>query len=177
MHAVIARAIHEERKALVRSTVHPSTWYACLLGETRRDDVDLQEPATKIQRSPSTTSEKSARRANLEAGDVPIDAITKLRVEEADHDIKFRTLSWPKATLLLFGEYVCLAILALAWSWSVLGWVLGFFVTFGMAIITWYTSYVLWQWCMLHPEARDICEIAATLFVSSGQSRLAWLMR
>lgn len=47
-----------------------------------------------------------------------------------------------------------------------LGWVLGFFVTFGMALITWYTSYVLWQWCMRHPEARDICDIAATLFVS-----------
>ena len=28
------------------------------------------------------------------------------------------------------------------------------------------TSYVLWQWCMKHPEARDICDIATYLFAS-----------
>lgn len=52
-----------------------------------------------------------------------LDPFTALAIEEEDHDIKYRTLSWQKAALLLFGEYVCLAILALAWSWSVLGWV------------------------------------------------------
>ncbi|WWC87430.1 uncharacterized protein L201_002319 [Kwoniella dendrophila CBS 6074] len=97
---------------------------------------------------------------------VEVDAFTALAIEEQDHDIKYRTLSWQKATLLLFGEYVCLAILALAWSWSVLGWVCGFFITFGLGIVTWYTSYVLWQFCMKHPEARDICDIAAILFPS-----------
>nr|XP_018266024.1 uncharacterized protein I303_02402 [Kwoniella dejecticola CBS 10117]OBR88182.1 hypothetical protein I303_02402 [Kwoniella dejecticola CBS 10117] len=95
---------------------------------------------------------------------VDVDAFTALAIEEQDHDIKYRTLSWQKATLLLFGEYVCLAILALAWSWSVLGWVCGFFITFGLGIVTWYTSYILWQFCMKHPEARDICDIAAILF-------------
>jgi len=65
--------------------------------------------------------------------------------------------------MLLFTEYVCLAILALSWSWSVLGWVAGFFITFGMGIITWCkslslwfmgpaecpdTSYILWKFCM-----------------------------
>ncbi|KAK8846528.1 hypothetical protein IAR55_005614 [Kwoniella newhampshirensis] len=93
-----------------------------------------------------------------------VDPFTALAIEEADHDIKYRTLSWQKAALLLFGEYVCLAILALAWSWSVLGWVCGFFITFGLGIVTWYTSYILWEFCMRHPEARDICDIAAILF-------------
>ena len=138
------------------------------------DPLIAQEPSSKIGRYPSeagSATEKEAKgrdAANLEAGDVPLDVIAKLRIEEADHEIeiKYRTLSWQKAALLLFGEYVCLAILALSWSWSVLGWVAGFFVTFGMAIITWYTSYILWQWCMRHPEARDICDIARTLFVS-----------
>ncbi|WVQ75333.1 hypothetical protein IAR50_004950 [Cryptococcus sp. DSM 104548] len=92
------------------------------------------------------------------------DAFTALVHREEDHDIKYRTLSWQKAAILLFGEYVCLAILALAWSWSVLGWVCGAFITFGLGILTWYTSYVLWQFCMRHPEARDICDIAAILF-------------
>ena len=148
------------------SDQHGTPALACIL----LAQLKKQEPARKIQRTASGSTEKSNAAAinnrNLEAGDVPLDTIAKLRIEEADHEIKYKTLSWQSATLLLFGEYVCLAILALAWSWSVLGWVLGFFVTFGMALITWYTSYVLWQWCMLHPEARDICDIAATLFVS-----------
>lgn len=75
-----------------------------------------------------------------EQGDVNIDPFTALAEEEQHHDIKFRTLSWQKTTLLLFGEYVCLAILALAWSWSVVGWVAGFFITFGMGILTWCKS-------------------------------------
>lgn len=68
---------------------------------------------------------------------VVVDPFEALRLEEENHDTKFRTLSWQKTTLLLFGEYVCLAILALAWSWSVLGWVCGFFITFGLGAITW----------------------------------------
>lgn len=91
---------------------------------------------TKIIRTDSglPNSEK------VEEENVSIDAFTALANEEADHDIKYRTLSWQKTALLLFGEYVCLAILALAWSWSVLGWVAGFFVTFGLSICTWCES-------------------------------------
>ncbi|TXT12949.1 hypothetical protein VHUM_01350 [Vanrija humicola] len=95
-----------------------------------------------------------------------------LVAEEDGHDIKYRTLSWQKATLLLFGEYVCLAILALPWSFSVLGWVVGLIVQIGIGLITWYTSYVLWQYQMRHPECRDICDIAARLF--PRWSRLAY---
>ena len=66
-----------------------------------------------------------------------MDLFAAYKEEEKDHQIQYRTLSWQKTALLLFGEYVCLAILALAWSWSVVGWVCGFFVTFGLGIITW----------------------------------------
>lgn len=64
-------------------------------------------------------------------------AFQMLAAEEEGHDIKFRTLSWQKATLLLFGEYVCLAILALPWSYSVLGWAVGLIVQVGMGFLTW----------------------------------------
>lgn len=107
------------------------------------------------------------------AGQVEVDPFEALVKEEADHDvghsaqrlcilalltpqIKYRTMSWQKTALLLFGEYVCLAILALSWSWSVLGWVRGYskqcvqafheahhsqvagaFITAGMGLVTW----------------------------------------
>lgn len=65
------------------------------------------------------------------------DVFATLVAKEADHDIQFRTLSWQRATLLLFGEYVCLAILALPWSFSVLGWGVGLFVQIAMGLVTW----------------------------------------
>lgn len=65
------------------------------------------------------------------------DIYSALAAKEAGHDIKFRTLSWKKATLLLFGEYVCLAILALPWSFSVLGWGVGLVVQIVMGLIAW----------------------------------------
>nr|ODN86026.1 hypothetical protein L203_04526 [Cryptococcus depauperatus CBS 7841] len=95
-----------------------------------------------------------------------VDTFSALAQEEESHDIKYRTLSWQKAAILLFGEYVCLAILALAWSWSVLGWVSVVDLDVKARLLTADTSYVLWQFCMKHPEARDICDIAAILFPS-----------
>lgn len=62
--------------------------------------------------------------------DNSIDVFTKQVVEEENNEIKYRTLSWQKATLLLFGEYVCLAILSLSWSWSVIGYVSGSLCSF-----------------------------------------------
>jgi hypothetical protein len=52
-------------------------------------------------------------RAAEGSSDASSDVFAALAAEDAEHDIKFRTLTWQKATLLLFGEYVCLAILAL----------------------------------------------------------------
>ena len=64
------------------------------------------------------------------------------------------------------------------WSFSVLGFVGGVLITFGMAIIVLYTSYVCWQFCMAydlndifsnssHPHVRDVCEIGLILFKGS----------
>jgi hypothetical protein len=60
-----------------------------------------------------------------------------LAKEEEGHTIKYRVLSWQKVALLLFGEYVCLAMLALSWSFSVLGWGVALAVHFGAGLIAW----------------------------------------
>lgn len=48
--------------------------------------------------------------------------IDALLAEDNAHDISFRTMSWQKASWLLCGDQVCLAIMAQTWSLSVLGW-------------------------------------------------------
>ncbi|KZV65578.1 hypothetical protein PENSPDRAFT_745041 [Peniophora sp. CONT] len=86
---------------------------------------------------------------------------------ESGHEIQYRTCSWQKTAVLLFSEYICLAILSFPWSYSVLGLVPGILVTLGVAASVQYTSLVLWRFCMKHPEVRDVCDIGRILFGGS----------
>lgn len=104
------------------------------------------------------------------AVDSTSDVFVQLVESEKDHDIKFRTLSWQKTAALLLTEYICLAMLALAWSFMVIGWAGALIVMFFLALSTWYTSYTCWQYCMKHPHVRDIVDIAIQL---TGGSKVA----
>ncbi|TDZ33752.1 N amino acid transport system protein [Colletotrichum sidae] len=84
--------------------------------------------------------------------------------KEAGHEIKYRTCSWQKTAALLFSEYICLAIMSFPWSYSILGLVPGLILTFVIAMIVLYTSLILWQFCLRHPEVRDVCDIGQMLF-------------
>ncbi|KAI1610475.1 transmembrane amino acid transporter protein-domain-containing protein [Exophiala viscosa] len=87
-----------------------------------------------------------------------------LAAGESDHDIKYRTMSWQRCAVLLFGDQVCLAIMAQAWTLKVLGWVPGLLVQFFSGILFWITSYTMWQYIMKHPQIRDICDMGHLLF-------------
>ncbi|KAI8307582.1 N amino acid transport system protein [Colletotrichum sp. SAR11_59] len=70
--------------------------------------------------------------------DVSADAILgKQLAEEDGHAIKYRTI---------------------------LGLVPGLILTAVIALIVLYTSLVLWQFCLRHPEVRDVCDIGQMLF-------------
>ncbi|KAJ0335859.1 hypothetical protein COL922a_008689 [Colletotrichum nupharicola] len=85
--------------------------------------------------------------------DVSADAILgKQLAEEDGHAIKYRTCSWQKA------------IMSFPWSYSILGLVPGLILTAVIALIVLYTSLVLWQFCLRHPEVRDVCDIGQMLF-------------
>ncbi|RDL42117.1 Uncharacterized protein BP5553_02096 [Venustampulla echinocandica] len=102
---------------------------------------------------------------------------------EAGNDIQYRTCSWPKASgislrrrqwhaltgfhqtaALLFSEYICLAIMSFPYSYSVLGLVPGLILTVVIAGLVLYTSLVVWEFCLRHPEVRDVCDIGQMLF-------------
>ncbi|KAI0166082.1 amino-acid permease [Xylariaceae sp. FL1272] len=90
--------------------------------------------------------------------------LEKQLAEEAGAAIQYRTCSWQKTAGLLFSEYICLAIMSFPWSYSVLGLVPGIILTVVQAAIVLYTSLILWQFCLRHPEVRDICDIGQMLF-------------
>ncbi|KAI1306341.1 N amino acid transport system protein [Xylaria venustula] len=92
------------------------------------------------------------------------DILEKQLAQEAGSAIQYRTCSWQKTAALLFSEYICLAIMSFPWSYSVLGLVPGVILTVVQALVVLYTSLVLWQFCLRHPEIRDVCDIGQMLF-------------
>ncbi|CZS90869.1 hypothetical protein WAI453_003923 [Rhynchosporium graminicola] len=83
---------------------------------------------------------------------------------EAGNAIQYRTCSWQKTAALLFSEYICLAIMSFPWSYHILGLVPGLILTVFVAAVVLYTSLVLWRFCLIHPEVRDVCDIGQMLF-------------
>ena len=63
---------------------------------------------------------------------------------EANNSIKYRTCSWQKTAMLLFSEYICLAIMSFPYSYSVLGLIPGLIVTIVVALFVLYTSLIVW---------------------------------
>ncbi|KAL2042887.1 hypothetical protein N7G274_004647 [Stereocaulon virgatum] len=83
---------------------------------------------------------------------------------EATNSIKYRTCSWQKTAALLFSEYICLAIMSFPYSYSVLGLVPGLVVTVVVAMSVLYTSLIVWEFCLRHPELRDVCDVGQMLY-------------
>ncbi|KAK5044605.1 hypothetical protein LTR84_010619 [Exophiala bonariae] len=100
-----------------------------------------------------------------------VDEYGKLVEMEANDAIQYRTCSWQKTAALLFSEYICLAIMSFPYSYSVLGLVPGIILTVVQAGFVLYTSLVVWEFCLRHPEVRDVCDIGQMLF---WNSKWAW---
>ncbi|GAA5923456.1 uncharacterized protein JCM15063_003652 [Sporobolomyces koalae] len=79
--------------------------------------------------------------------------------------VQERKLSWYQAAALLLTEYVVLAILAFPYSYQVLGYAGATLSILFVGLSTYYTSYILWKFCMRHPQIRDIADAAEVLTV------------
>ena len=135
-------------------------------------------PTYNDEKRPSVSGFPDDRKRSIVSipGDVvdegqTVDKIAALVNEDHEHEIKLRTMSWIKATWLLCGEQVCLAIMAQSWSLSVLGWVPGIITMILAALFFWITSMTMWKFIMKHPQIRDFCDFG---YYACGQSRLAY---
>lgn len=71
---------------------------------------------------------------------------------------------------LFLKSSVVLAILAFPYSYQILGYAGATLSIFFIGLSTYYTSYILWKFCMKHPQIRDIADAAEVL---TG-SRIGW---
>lgn len=93
-----------------------------------------------------------------------IDIIGKQVASEEGNGIQYRTCSWQKTAGLLFSEYIVLSIMSFPWSYSLLGLVPGLILTAVVALLVLYTSLNLWDFCLRHPEVRDVCDVGQMLW-------------
>ncbi|KAK6067643.1 neutral amino acid [Seiridium cupressi] len=136
--------------------------------------------------APIGSSSAATSTSDLNSAD---EILIKQKASEENCAIQYRTCSWQKVRLkleysdaqtaakawhtlisdlqtaaLLFSEYICLAIMSFPWSYSVLGLVPGLILTVVQALLVLYTSIILWEFCLRHPEVRDVCDIGQMLF-------------
>ena len=101
----------------------------------------------------------------------PTDIISKQVASEEGNAIQYRTCSWQKTAGLLFSEYIVLSIMSFPWSYSILGLVPGLILTVVVALLELYPSLNLWDFCLRHPEVRDVCDVGQMLW---WNKRWAW---
>lgn len=76
---------------------------------------------------------------------------------------KHRTCHWAETAFLMMAEFVGFAILSFPHAYATMGWVLGIAATLFVGLGYLYTSLVLWNLCLRHPESKSICDIGNIL--------------
>lgn len=104
--------------------------------------VSRSTPPGPASPDPEKAEKNATAQISSVSSDTSSDVFANLVDAEKDHQIKYRTLSWQKVTLLLFAEYLCLGLLALPWSFTILGWAAGLTVQCVIGLITWCESPV-----------------------------------
>lgn len=133
----------------------------------RHDDEEAQADFPKEASTLDGNSSSQAEKDKKDGKEYDGAEKTEVRSVKTDGSIdqqEYRTMSWQRASGLLFGEYVCLAILSFPSVFSVLGMAGGILCVIGLGLITLYTSLKLHAYCMKHPNLLHIADIGRQLF-------------
>ncbi|KIW05889.1 uncharacterized protein PV09_03084 [Verruconis gallopava] len=93
---------------------------------------------------------------------------------EAGHQIKYKTLSWQLVAVLMIAEIVSNGMLSLPSSLAVVGIVPGVILIVFLGIFATYTSYLLVQFKLRHPEVHSMGDAGYILFGPAGRELLAF---
>ncbi|KAI1499702.1 transmembrane amino acid transporter protein-domain-containing protein [Biscogniauxia marginata] len=91
---------------------------------------------------------------------------------EDGHDIKYKTLSWPLVAVLMITEIVSNGMLSLPSSLAAVGVVPGVVTIFVLGAFATYTSWVLIQFKLRHPEVHNMGDAGLILFGPIGREIL-----
>ncbi|KAH9909894.1 transmembrane amino acid transporter [Xylariomycetidae sp. FL2044] len=91
---------------------------------------------------------------------------------EDEHDIKYKTLSWPLVAVLMITGIVSNGMLSLPSSLAAVGLVPGVLVIFFLGAFATYTSWALIQFKLRHPEVHNMGDAGMLLFGPVGREIL-----
>ena len=75
--------------------------------------------------------------------------------DEANHDIKYKTLSWQVVALLMIAEIVSNGMLSIPSALATVGLAPGIIIIIFLGVFATYTSYLLVQFKLNHPEGKS----------------------
>lgn len=107
--------------------------------EKRRDPADDAQPHSENMRKGSVTEDPFG--------------------DESNAQVKYRTMSWWQAAVVMIAETVSLGILSLPSTFASVGMVAGVILTIGLGLIATYTGYVFWQFKMRYPGVHNIADV------------------
>lgn len=155
-------ALEEDERMPSSGTTSRSPWLASAFGGSKVTIGPRVEPLAEKLVTNLLSETDSTSAADLHDKQV---------ASEAGNAIQYRTCSWQKTAGLLFSEYIVLSIMSFPWSYSLLGLVPGLILTAVVAGLVLYTSLILWEFCLRHPEVRDVCDIGQMIW---WNKRWAW---
>lgn len=89
--------------------------------------------------------------------------------DETGAEVKYKTMHWWQASLVMVAENISLGILSLPAVLSTNGLVAGVLALVGIGLLCTYGGYVLWQFKMRHPEVANYTDIGQLLFGRIGR--------
>lgn len=95
----------------------------------------------------------------------PLDAFG----DETNAEVKYKTMHWWQASLVMVAENISLGILSLPAVLSTNGLVAGVLALIGIGVFCTYGGYVLWQFRMRYPQVASYTDIGEVLFGRFGR--------
>ena len=129
-----------------------------------------EEKRTKLLAHPPLAADLFIEPIRFQDANLARDTKTRHSIEDRVQ-IKERSLSLFQTVCVLLVQFIAVVVLAFPWSFAILGLAGGIITCLVVGLTTVYSVHILWRFCMIHKEVRDLCDLAYYLF---GQSRIAW---
>ncbi|OAA36855.1 neutral amino acid permease [Metarhizium rileyi] len=94
--------------------------------------------------------------------------------KEEQHDIKYKRLSWPLVAILMIAEIVSNGMLSLPSSLAVIGMIPGLILIIFLGVFATYTSWLLVEFKLRHPEVHTMGEAGYIMFGPVGREIMAF---
>ncbi|EMD00264.1 hypothetical protein BAUCODRAFT_64323 [Baudoinia panamericana UAMH 10762] len=92
--------------------------------------------------------------------------------DESDAEIKYRTMSWWQAAMVMIAETISLGILSLPSVLASIGLVPGLILIVSLGLIATYTGYTMYQFKLVYPGVHNMADVGEVLMGPIGREVL-----